>query len=69
MNAQSLIPLARVFGGGEVASAGGLRFVVPLRTLNAGFNSKYFHVERGLTYYNFTSDRFTGFHGIVKTNT
>jgi TnpA family transposase len=65
VNAQSRIPLARVFGGGEVASADGLRFVVPVRTLNAGFNSKYFHVERGVTYYNFTSDQFTGFHGIV----
>ena len=43
-------------GGGEVASADGLRFVVPVRTLHAGYNSKYFHVERGVTYYNFTSD-------------
>ena len=39
--------------------------MVPVRTLNAGPNSKYFHVERGVTYYNFTSDQFTGFHGIV----
>src|SRR5262245_30171840 len=59
------IPLAHAFGGGEVASADGLRFVVPVRTLNAGPNSKYFHVERGISYYNFTSDQFTGFHGIV----
>ena len=35
------------------------------RTLHAGYNSKYFHVERGVTYYNFTSDQFSGFHGIV----
>jgi TnpA family transposase len=65
VDAQSRIPLAKAFGGGEVASADGLRFVVPVRTLNAGPNSKYFHVERGVTYYNFTSDQFTGFHGIV----
>jgi TnpA family transposase len=52
-------------GGGEVASADGLRFVVPMRTLNAGPNSKYFGVGRGVTYYNFTSDQFTGFHAIV----
>jgi integrase len=38
--------------GGEVASADGLRFVVPVRTLYSGYNSKYFHVERGVTYYN-----------------
>lgn len=65
VNAQSRIPLAQAFGGGEVASADGLRFVVPVRTLNAGPNSKYFHVERGVTYYNFISDQFSGFHGIV----
>ncbi len=65
VDAQSRIPLAQAFGGGEVASADGLRFVVPVRTLNAGPNSKYFHAERGVTYYNFTSDQFTGFHGIV----
>jgi len=28
-------------------------------------NSKYFHVERGVTYCNFTSNQFSGFHGIV----
>ncbi len=47
------------------ASADGLRLVTPLRTVNAGPNSKYFDVRRGITCYNFTSDRFTGFHGIV----
>ena len=65
VDAQTQIPLAQAFGGGEVASADGLRFVVPVRTLNAGPNSKYFHAERGVTYYNFTSDQFSGFHGIV----
>jgi TnpA family transposase len=65
VDAQARIPLASAFGGGEVASADGLRFVVPIRTLNAGPNSKYFHTERGVTYYNFSSDQFTGFHGIV----
>jgi TnpA family transposase len=48
-----------------VASADGLGFVVPIRTLNAGHNPKYFGVGRGVTYYNFSSDQFTGFHGIV----
>jgi TnpA family transposase len=62
---QSEIPLALEWGGGEVASADGLRFVVPVRTINARANSKYFRNERGITYYNFTSDQFIGFHGIV----
>ena len=39
--------------------------MVPVRTLNAGANSKYFNRGRGITYYNYTSDQFTGFHGIV----
>lgn len=65
VEAQARIPLARAFGGGEVASADGLRFVVPVRTLNARPNSKYFHTDRGVTYYNFSIDPFTGFHGIV----
>jgi hypothetical protein len=63
--AQTLISLAQGWGGGEVAAADGLRFVVPVRTVNAGPNRKYFNAERGVTYYNFTSDQFTGFHGIV----
>jgi TnpA family transposase len=65
VEAQTQIPLAQTWGGGEVASADGLRFVVPVRTVNAGLNPKYFGVGRGVTYYNFTSDQFTGFHNIV----
>lgn len=66
---QAQIPLAQAWGGGEVASADGLRFVVPVRTLNAGPNPKYFNTGRGVTYYNFTSDLFTGFHAIVVPGT
>jgi hypothetical protein len=47
VKAKADIPLTKEWGGGEVASADGLRFVVPVRTLHAGYNSKYFHVERG----------------------
>jgi TnpA family transposase len=65
VDAQSTINLAQSWGGGEVASADGLRFIVPVRTLNAGANPKYFGQGRGITYYNFTSDQFTGFHGLV----
>lgn len=63
--AQSRIPLAQHWGGGEVASADGIRFVVPERTLHAGYNRKYFNSDRGITYYNFASNQFTGLHGIV----
>jgi TnpA family transposase len=54
-----------MWGGGDVASADGLRFVTPIRTINSGPNPKYFGFARGITYYNFTSDQYTGFHGIV----
>lgn len=41
--AQTQIPLTTSWGGGEVASADdGLRFIMPVRTLNARPNSKYF---------------------------
>jgi TnpA family transposase len=66
---QAQIPLAKAWGDGEVASADGLRFVVPVRTLNAGPNPKYFNTGRGVTYDNFTSDQFTGFHAIVVPGT
>ncbi len=62
---QTKIPLARSWGGGEVAAADGIRFSVPVRTINARPNPKYFSVGRGVTYYNFSSNQFTGFHGIV----
>lgn len=59
------LPLAQAWGGGEVASADGLRFVVPVRSINARPNPRYFGVGRGVTYFNYTSDQFSGFHGIV----
>ena len=62
---QATLPLARKWGGGEVASADGMRFVAPVRTINAGPNRKYFGSSRGITWYNFVSDQYSGFHGIV----
>ena len=63
--AQRQIPLASAWGGGEVASADGLRFVVPVRTINAGGSPKHFPRERGLTWYNGISDQHMGFHAVV----
>lgn len=62
---QSRLPLATTWGTGEVASADGLRFITPVRTIHAGPNPKYFGAGRGVTYYNFSSDQFTGLNGIV----
>ena len=65
VDCQSTNPLAQEWGGGEVASADGMRFVTPVRTINSGPNRKYFGAERGITYYNFSTDQYAGFHNIV----
>ncbi len=67
--AQNRVPLAQAWGGGDVASADGLRFVVPIRTIHAGPNPRYFGQERGVTFYNLVSDQFTGLHGITVPGT
>ncbi len=66
---QSTLQLAKRWGGGDVASADGMRFVTPVRTLNARPNRKYFGPNKGITWYNFLSDQFSGFHGIVVPGT
>src|SRR5579885_3332102 len=63
------IPLSQVWGGGEVASVDGLRFVVPVRTLNAGPNPKYFGRGRGITLINYMLNHFFGFNGTVVPGT
>jgi TnpA family transposase len=67
--AQNHVLLARVWGGGDVASADGLRFVVPIRTIHSGPNPHYFGQERGVTFYNLVSDQFTGLNGITVPGT
>jgi hypothetical protein len=67
--AQNDIDLVRAWGSGEVASADGLRFVVPIRTIHSGPNPRYFGRERGVTYYNMTSDQYTGLNGVVVPGT
>lgn len=46
-----------------------MRFVVPIPTINAGANRKYFGSNKGITWYNFISDQYAGFHGIVVPGT
>ena len=67
--AQNTIPLARAWGGGMLASADGIRFVVPVKTVHAGPNPEYFGRGRGVTLYNLISDQFTGLHGITMPGT
>lgn len=67
--AQSQVELAQALGGGEVASADGLRFVVPVRTVHAGSNPKYFGYGRGVTWYNLLSDQCSGLNAITVPGT
>ncbi|PPS35680.1 DDE transposase, partial [Pseudomonas amygdali pv. morsprunorum] len=67
--AQNRIALARTWGGGDVASADGMRFVVPVRTVHAGPNPKYFNRGRGVTWYNLLSDQCSGLNAITVPGT
>jgi TnpA family transposase len=66
---QSTLLLVNKWGNGMVASADGMRFVTPVQTINSGYNRKYFGASRGITWYNFVSDQFSGFHGIAVPGT
>ena len=67
--AQNALPIAHVWGNGEVASADGIRFVAPSSAIHAGPNPKYFGAGRGITYYNLVSDQFTGLNAVVVPGT
>jgi hypothetical protein len=67
--AQNKIPLAKKWGGGDVASADGIRFVVPVRTVHAAPNPKYFKEGRGVTWYNLISNQRTGLNEVTVPGT
>jgi TnpA family transposase len=67
--AQAEILLAAAWGGGLVASADGLRFVVPVATVNAGPNPRYFGVRRGVRWLNAVNDQYAGLGALVVPGT
>jgi TnpA family transposase len=69
IDAQAGIEIARLWGGGLVASVDGLRFVVPVRTLDAGPNPRYFGQRRGVTWLNAINDQVAGIGAVVVTGT
>lgn len=69
IEAQSRIGLAQAWGGGLLASVDGLRFVVPVRTVNAGPSPKYFGRQKGLTWLNAVNDQVAGIGAQVVTGT
>lgn len=65
----SKLTLAKAWGSGDVASADGIRFVVPPKTIYAGPNPRYFGIGRGITSYDLISDQFSGLNKLVITGT
>jgi TnpA family transposase len=55
------LPLAQAWGGGEMASADGMRFVIPVATIHAAYNPRYFGRQRGSTLYSWMADTYTVF--------
>lgn len=69
---QAGIGIVEDWGGGHVASADGMRFVVPVRSLHARPNAKYFGSSKrrtGATWLNVISDRVMGLGGVVVPGT
>ncbi len=69
VGAHAMLPLARLWGAGDVASADGMRFVTPAHAIHAGPNPKYFGHARGVTWYNLMSNQFSGLNAIVVPGT
>jgi TnpA family transposase len=65
IDAQAGIPLAQVWGGGMVAAVDGVRFVVPVRSIDARANPKYFAREKGVTWLIMINDQRVGLAGRV----
>ncbi len=69
VDAHATLPLTKTLGSTELASADGLRFVVPVRSVHAAANPKYFGRGKGVTYINYTSAGSIGFFGFVVPGT
>nr|WSX76815.1 Tn3 family transposase [Streptomyces sp. NBC_00899] len=66
---QASIPLAQTWGGGLVASVDGMRFVVPVPSVYARPNPKYFGRRGGATWLNMINDHAAGLGGKVVAGT
>lgn len=56
------LPLAQAWGSGsELATVDGMRFVIPVSTINAAYNPRYFGRQRGSTLYSWMADSYTVF--------
>ncbi|WP_354236953.1 Tn3 family transposase [Arthrobacter sp. UYEF3] len=69
IDAQAGLTLPQAWGGGMVAAVDGMRFLVPVRTIDARPNPKYFHRKKGVTWLNMISDQSVGLSGKVVSGT
>jgi TnpA family transposase len=69
IDAQAGIALAQAWGGGLVAAVDGIRFVVPVRSIDARPNPKFFGRRRGSTWLTLVSDQAVGLAGKVVSGT
>ncbi|WP_329613276.1 Tn3 family transposase [Streptomyces brevispora] len=69
IEAQAAIGLAAAWGGGLVASVDGMRFVVPVPSVYARPNPKYFGRRGGATWLNMINDQAAGLGGKVVAGT
>ena len=69
IEAQAAIPLAQLWGGGLVASVDGMRFVVPVATIHARPNPRYWNRGVGATWLNLINDQAFGLGGKVVAGT
>jgi TnpA family transposase len=66
---QAGIATAELWGGGLVAAVDGTRFVVPVRSIDARPNPKYFGRKKGTTLLNMINDQGGGLAGMVLAGT
>ena len=69
ISAYKKLPISLLWGNNQMASADGIRYTIPQRSLYSRSNPKYFGRGRGITFYNFVSDQYIGFHGMVVLGT
>ncbi|MGH3755631.1 MAG: transposase [Pseudonocardiaceae bacterium] len=69
VEAQAGIGLAQAWGGGLVAAVDGMRFVVPVKSIYARSNPKYFARGSGSTWLNLLNDQSAGLAGMVVSGT
>lgn len=69
IEAQAQVPIVQFWGKGLLASVDGLRFVVPVRTINAAPSPKYFAKKKGITWLNAINDQVAGIGQMVVPGT